>query len=302
MHDATPARPTDLRTSPDEIAAAAYLVRYQEPTLTGYRLNLRQWFNWCHEHDLRPLQTTRPFIEAWIRELEGRGIRASTINGKINTVAGFYRFAKLDGFIADNPAEAVRRPKVPNQSTTQGLTRGELLHCLDTAQATDTQDHALWCLLGLSGLRIGEACRLDVENLGWGGGYRTLTVTRMKSGGRQDDIPLAARTSHAFDRHLGSRRTGPLFLKPRTHERLDQKSANRIVQRVTRAAGIEKRITPHSLRHTFTTLALNAGVPLRDIANSRGDTDLRQISYYDREKGNLARNATHMVAAYVDGS
>ncbi len=302
MHDATPARLADLRTSPDEIAAAAYLVRYTEPTLTGYKMNLRQWFTWCSDHQLRPLEVTRPYIEGWIRELEANGLRASTINGKLNTVAGFYRFAKLDGFIADNPSEAVRRPKVPNQSTTLGLTRSELLACLDVAQQTDTQDHALWCLLGLSGLRIGEACRLDVDDLGWTGGYRTLVVTRMKSAGRRDEIPLAARTSHAFDRHLGSRRTGPVFLKPRAHERLDQKSANRIVQRIARAAGIDKRITPHSLRHTFTTLALNAGVPPRDIANSRGDTDLRQISYYDREKGNLARNATHMVAAYVDGS
>lgn len=74
------------------------------------------------------------------------------------------------------------------------------------------------------------------------------------------------------------------------------------MHRIARVAGIEKRITPHSLRHTFTTLALNAGVPARDVANSRGDSDLRQVSYYDRDKDSLSRNATHMVAAFVDGS
>lgn len=297
-----PARAGDLGIDPDAIAAAAYLVRYREPTLTGYRSNLRMWFSWCEAHDVRPLDATRPYLEVWMRELEQRGLKPATINGRLNTVIGFYRFAKLDGYLVDNPADHVRRPKVPKQSSTLGLTRAELLHCLDVARATDPQDHALWCVLALNGPRIGEVCRLDVADLGWSSGYRTVRITRSKSAGRVDEIPLAPRTSRAVDLHLGSRTTGPLFIKPRTPERLDQKSANRIVHRIAKAAGIDKRITPHSLRHTFTTLGLNAGVPLRDLANSRGDADLRQISYYDREKSNLARNATHMISAYVDGA
>ena len=304
QHATTLARPQDVMgASQDDIAMMAFLVRYKEPTRSGYALALKHWFRWCRDKGIGPLTATRPYLEVWCREMdEHQGLKASTINGKLNAVSGFYKFAKIDGYIVDNPCDHLNRPKVPNQSTTQGLTRSELLHCLDTASKIDPQDYALWCFLGLNGVRISEACGLDVDVLDWSNGYRTVKVTRAKTAGRIDGLPLCPRTSRAFDLHLGTRSTGPVFMKPRKEERLDQKSANRIVHRIAREAGIDKRVTPHSLRHTFTTLALNAGVPLRDIANSRGDTDLRQISYYDRDKGNLSRNATHMVAAFVDGS
>lgn len=301
-HATTLARPEDVRLDRDDIALASFLIRYQPNTRRGYELNLSQWFRWCALHGITPLTATRPYLEVWTREmLEVQGLKPSTVNGKLNAVTGFYRMAKIDGYVVDNPTDHLRRPKIPNQSTTNGLTRGELLQCLDVAERTDPQDYALWCFLGLNGPRISEACGLDVEHLDWASGYRTVKIGRAKSAGRIDEIPLSPRTSRAFDLHLGSRKSGPVFRKPRKDERMDGKSAGLVVKRIARKAGVEKRITPHSLRHTFTTLALNAGVPLRDIANSRGDADLRQISYYDRDKANLARNATHMVSAFVDG-
>lgn len=296
------ARFTDVTLDRDEMVAAAFLVRYKERTRIGYQMCLKQWFAWCAAHGITPLTATRPYLEVWARELdEQHHLKPATINGKLNAVAGFYKFAKIDGYIVDNPAEHVRRPKVPRESSTNGLTRAELLHCLDTAQKIDLQDYALWCFLGLNGPRIGEALAIDVERITWTGGYRVVYLPREK-GNPSGEVPLSPRTSHAFDLHLGTRKTGPVFLKPRTGERMDQKSANRVVKRIAREAGIDKRLSNHSLRHTFTTLALNAGVHVRDIANSRGDADLRQVSYYDREKNSLSRHATHMVSAYVEGA
>lgn len=301
MSNATPARPADLIIGQDEIAASAFLVRYGPETRRGYKLNLGQWFAWCKEHGIRPLEAARPHIELWARELdEAHHLKPTTINGKLNVVCGFYKLAKIDGFILDDPSLHIRRPNIPRESSTNGLTRAEFYRCLDVAQKTDPQAHALWCLLGLSGPRISEALRLDVDDLGFQGGYRTVNLVRSK-GGRSGVIPLAPRTSNAIDRHLGSRKSGPLFVKPRKDERMDQKSANRVVKRIGKLAGVDKRLHPHVLRHTFTTLSLNAGVSARDVANSRGDADLRQVSYYDREKDALARNATHMLAAYVEG-
>jgi site-specific recombinase XerD len=97
------------------------------------------------------------------------------------------------------------------------------------------------------------------------------------------------------------RTSGPIFLC-RTGEPLDRRGADRIVKRIGKAASVTKRISPHSLRHTFITLALDAGVSVRDVQNSVGHRDARQVSYYDRNKASLPRNATHFVAAYVEGS
>lgn len=295
-------RPDDVEFDRDQYVALGFLASYREPTRSLYALNLRQWFAWCQQRGIKPLSAERAHIEVWAREMEERqGLKASTVANKLNTVSGFYRVARRDKHVVDDPAEYIRRPSVPRVTTTKSLTRSELLKCLDIAQGMHHQDHALWCILGLNGLRIGEACALDVENLGRQGGYRTLRVEREK-GNRSGDIPLSPRTSWALDNMLGTRTAGPLF-RQRWGERLDRKGANRIVQRVVKAGGItNKRITPHSLRHTFITMALDAGVAVRDVQNSLGYSDSRMVAYYDHGKESLSRNATHFVSAYVEGS
>lgn len=195
-------------------------------------------------------------------------------------------------------------PETPvslDEQVALGLTRSEALRCLDVARQSDPQDHALWALLVLNGLRIGEALALNVEDLGRTGGYRTIKVKREK-GNRDAEIPMSPRTSWAFDTHLGTRQTGPLFRMRPDGKRMDRKAANRIVKRVVKAAGIDKRITPHSLRHTHITMGLNAGVSVRDMTNSMGYADARQVSYYDRDKDSLPRNATHLVSAFIEGA
>ena len=296
-----PSRPEEVEFNRNTYVAMGFLARYREPTRSLYTLNLRQWFDWCALHGFQPLQAQRVHVDMWARELEEvQGLKASTVANKLNTVAGFYRYARFDKHIVDDPTEFMRRPKVPRQTTRQAMSRAELLQCLEVARTVGLQEHALWCLLGLAGLRIGEALALNVEDLGRQGGYRTIMVTREK-GNRAGNIPLAPRTSWAFDEHLGTRTSGPLF-KMRWGERMDRKAANRIVQKVVKKAGIQKHITPHSLRHTFITLALDAGVTVRDVANSMAYSDTRMVSHYDHGKDSLPRHATHSVSAWVEGS
>ncbi len=83
---------------------------------------------------------------------------------------------------------------------------------------------------------------------------------------------------------------------------MDRRGAARVVARVVRQAHITKRITPHSFRHTFVTLALDAGQRERDIAASTGHADSRMVAYYDRNRDAIARNSTHAVAAWVEGA
>jgi hypothetical protein len=78
------------------MAATRFLLRYQDPTRAGYTLSLKQWFQFCEDHDVRPLQVERAHVELWIRALEQKGNMASTINGKVNAVVGFYKLAKID--------------------------------------------------------------------------------------------------------------------------------------------------------------------------------------------------------------
>ncbi len=114
-------------------------------------------------------------------------------------------------------------------------------------------------------------------------------------------IPLSPRTAPAIDLAIGERADGPVFLAA-DGRRLDRHGAGRIVRRTARRAGINKVVTPHTLRHAFITAALDAGVPLRDVQEAASHADPRTKMRYDRARGSLDRHATYIVAAYVAGA
>ena len=82
---------------------------------------------------------------------------------------------------------------------------------------------------------------------------------------------------------------------------MDRYAAHRTVKRLARRAGITKRISPHSLRHSFIT-ALDAGVPLRDVQEAASHPDPRTTMRYDRARQSLDRHATYIVAAFLPGA
>jgi integrase/recombinase XerD len=135
------------------------------------------------------------------------------------------------------------------------LDRNEVGAILVAADLSSPRDHALVSLFALNGLRVSEAVGVDIGNLGLERGHRTLTVLR--KGGKTVTMPLAPRVARAIDLAIGERTMGPVFLGA-DGERLDRHAAGRIVRRISRRAGIAKRVGPHTLRHAFITAALDA--------------------------------------------
>ena len=193
----------------------------------------------------------------------------------------------------------VRRPKLDYESHATGLDRNEVGAMLVAAGLGAAQDHALLSLLALNGLRVSEATGANIEALGLERGHRTLTILR--KGGKTVIIPLAPRTARAIDLAVGERSEGPLFLGA-DGQRLDRHAAARIVGRIARKAGISKRVGPHTLRHTFITAALDAGVPLRDVQEAASHADPRTTMRYDRARVSLDRHATYIVATFIAGA
>ena len=177
--------------------------------------------------------------------MEERGLSPAP---RLSTVAGFYRFAVIDGAIEHSPAEYVRRPKIDTESATLGLDRMELGAFIARGSAGSVVDQTLASLLGPLGLRISEALHIDIEHLGIQRGHRTVTV--LGKGSKLAVIPLPPRVARAVDLTAGERTCGPLLLG-RNGDRLNRQAATRIVVRLAKQAGVSKHISPHSLRHSF---------------------------------------------------
>lgn len=291
--------------------AAAWLLGYDSKnTRTAYARDLSDWLAFCTAHRIDPLAARRAHVDAYARELsEVQGRARSTVARRLSALAGFYGYALDEGLLDRSPMVGVRRPKVADDSQTTGLDRDELRAMLAVArrQAANPvgprgrqprRDLALVALLAHNGLRIGEALAANVEDLNTERGHRILRITR--KGGRRATVVLAPVTVRALETYIDWRDSGPIFITE-GERRLDEPAAFRIVRRLARDAGLDcaDHLSPHSLRHAFVTLALDAGVSLRDVQDAAGHADPRTTRRYDRARHNLDRAATYAVAAYL---
>ncbi len=291
--------PEDLSRFDVQIALEGFLAGYSNNTFLAYQQDLRQFVSWCSNQDLELFAVKRTHIELFARWLEHRGAARATIGRRLSTVTGFYRYCTEEGIVDRNPGANVRRPRQRQESTMSGLDRNELGAFLVQAGLSSARNHALACLLSLNGLRVSEAIGTDVDDLGLERGHHTLRIVR--KGGSTVIVPLAPRTARTMYLAIGERTEGPIFVAD-SGARMNRHQAARVVRRLARHAGIEKIISPHSLRHSFITVALDAGVPLRDVQEAASHADPRTTMRYDRARRSLDRHATYIVATFVAGA
>jgi site-specific recombinase XerD len=214
--------------APDEVrvAAVAHLPRYRGTSREHTESDLRQHFDWCATPSLVPLTASRNDLELYVRWMQDiRRLKPSTVSRRMSVVGWFHRTCVIDGRLAHSPAEHVRRPRVPPESPTLGLTHLKF-EALRTAARTSANpnDFALVCVLGLLGLRVFEATGISVNDLGEEHGHRVVRVDG--KGGKVVLVPVPPAVSRAVDRAAGDRVHGPL-LRNQRGTRMDRHAATR---------------------------------------------------------------------------
>lgn len=262
---------------------------YSPHTRANYGFDLADYLAWTDAAGVDPLTARRADVERYVRGLEALGRSPATRQRRLSALSTWYGWLTDQDLCAVVPTARIRRPQRTGESTTLGLARDELARLLATAEAEGPAAHALVCLLALNGLRISEVTGARSVDLDSDRGHRILRVTR--KGGKRQAIPLAPRTAAALDE--AAVRSGASLLP------FDRFSATRLIRRLARRVGIAKRISPHSLRHTFVTLSLDAGVALRDVQSAAGHADPKTTMGYDRARDVLDRAATYRLAAYL---
>jgi integrase len=187
------------------LATVAYLARYKGDSRMHTESDLRIYLTWCAERRLEPLTVRRAHVEMYVRWLqEVRRFRPSTMSRRLSVVAGFYRTCVLDGILEHSPADHVRRPNVPPESPTLGLSHLQFEALLSAARASvNPNDFALVTMLGLLGLRIFEATRADIDDLGEEHGHRVLRV-----------VGKGTRIVYLFHRRSAERSSAPQVTGP----------------------------------------------------------------------------------------
>lgn len=278
-------------------------------TQTAYLKDLQLWLAFAHSIGVDPLTAKRRHLDAWVaHQIEGKSA-PSSVNRRLASVASWYRYLVGEEAIPANPVDAVERLDVDNsnESTTIGLDRHQVHALLNAArddkhpQTNKLRNVALLTMLINNGLRCGDIMTMTDQDVGSSRGHRTIRM--VGKGNKTHTAPLAPATSDALDAYLAERdpAPGPLF-RTANGKALDHKAMFRLVRRLARLAeltDVMNKISPHSLRHTAITAALDAGVPLRDVQDYARHADPKTTRRYDRNRNSLDRNATYRVAAYL---
>ncbi len=283
-----------IRTADD--LAAAFLIGYSGATREAYARDLRHWGLWLSGQGVGVLDAHRAHVEHWARGQEEQGAAPATVARRLSTLAGFYAYALDEDLIGRSPVTRVRRPKVSEDSPRMGVDRDGLRELLAAAAASSVRDEALVTLLVLTGVRISEALGADIADVGAERGHVTLALRR--KGGKLQRIALPPRAAEAIDRLVAGREVGPIFIT-RSGRRLDRHGAQRTVRALARRAGIQHTVSPHSLRHSWVTQALDGGCALHIVQVGAGHADPRTTQRYNRQRDALDGAANYVVAAHV---
>ena len=287
--------------------ASAFLVGYPPHSSRAYFGDLKAWYAWCAAAGVHPLQACRHHVDVWVRHLSetpqpatGRPASPASIARRLSCLSKFYDYGIRDAQLLEHsPVANVRRPKVSDDSSTIGLTADELDRLLTAAEADGPRSTALISLLVYNGLRISEALACDIEHFTHQRGHRVLRIVR--KGGKASTEPLAPIVLHALEVYVADRESGPIFLNAEGTDRLSYSTSYALIRRLAKRGGIASaaKISPHSLRHSFATELLGAGVPLQDVQDAMGHADPRTTRAYDRSRHNLDRHPTYTMATHL---
>lgn len=230
---------------------------------------------------------------------EDREYKPATLGRVISTLRVFFDRLTADGIIGANPALVLHTPrrgkKLPIYLTNGEV--GEILGALDADDEDFARDRTIILLLIMSGLRLSEIVGLDIQDVDFERG----SIKVMGKGRKERLVPMnrAARqvlTEWMAQRPVSTKGSDALFLS-RDGDRISPRSVQYLVRRAARAAGLDPRISPHKLRHTFATSLYAEAVDLRDIQELLGHANIASTSIYTHTNVDKVRAAVNKLRA-----
>ena len=248
-------------------------------TLRSYAGDLAEFSEFLRRERCSLTDADARVVRAYLAWLHQRRLAKATIARRLASVRSCFRFLARRGTIERSPARQVRSPRQARRLPSF-LPKDESKELLDRRTETSEaaqRDHALLELLYATGIRVAECCGLDCDDLDRSHG----TVRVLGKGDKERVVPVGDAALAAIDSYLAARGggSGPLFTNHRGG-RLTTRSVHRIVGRQARLSGLDRRVTPHTLRHTFATHMLGEGADLRLIQELLGHSRLSTTQRY----------------------
>jgi integrase/recombinase XerD len=255
-------------------------------TVGSYLRDLRRFGEFARSRGVRdPGRVSRPLLRDFVYLLKDLGLSAATIRRSVSAIRTYYGFLLGEGKVKQDPSDRLETPRrgrvLPDTLSVREVEA--LLAAPHLDEPLAWRDRALLELGYGAGLRVSEICSLGLTDLLLGENL----LRAFGKGGKERLVPIGRTVIGAVSVYLHTLRPtldrghskGRVLLNARG-EPLSRVGAWGIVKRATERAGIKKRVTPHTLRHSFATHLLEGGADLRAVQEMLGHADLSTTQIY----------------------
>lgn len=259
--------------------------RASKNTVTSYLRDVNQFSEYLQNHrgcDLR--QAKGEMVQEYMDWMLGHGKSAASVTRFLASIKSFYNFLVAEGAVGSNPAKGLAAARTERKYP-EILTSREVELFLDQPRCVDAKgfrDHAMLELLYATGIRVSELISLNLDDLNLSAGF-----IRCRSKGKERIIPVYHAAIKALQDYVKSirpqliadSREEALFVNM-SGERMSRQGFWKIIKCYQEKAGIEKDITPHTLRHSFAVHLLENGADLHSIQEMLGHADISSTQIY----------------------
>ncbi|MDE7153263.1 MAG: site-specific tyrosine recombinase XerD [Muribaculaceae bacterium] len=256
-----------------------------ENTCVSYSFDVQKFAAYIEERGKGIADVTVDDLREFMGELHDLGIAPASQARIVSGLKSFYRFMKMENYIDESPATLLESPRtgkhLPDVLSVEEI--DDLTAAIDEGSAEGLRNHAIIEVLYGCGLRVSELINLEISKLYLNDGYLIVTG----KGNKQRMVPMSEISIELINDYLAIR--GENGVKPgeenilflnRRGKRLTRQMIFIIIRRLAAAAGINKEISPHTLRHSFATHLLEGGANLRAIQQMLGHESIATTEIY----------------------
>ena len=253
-------------------------------TVMAYSRDLARFFEFLQEQNISSLEISHNQIAEYTSLIAGH-LSSRSVARNISAVRSFFRFLVSEGKIQNNPTRLIETPRVSMKlpGVLSQTDIDKLLSQPDVSRPIGLRDQAMLEILYATGLRVSELVNLKTHDLNLEAGY----VRTLGKGSKERVVPMGEKAVAAVKEYLLGARpqlakatTSPyLFLTLRSRP-MTRQGFWKTIKKYGRQAMIKKRLTPHSIRHSFASHLLEAGADLRSVQVMLGHADISTTQIY----------------------
>ncbi len=269
---------------------------YTENTIISYEQELWKYFFFLKEHNIKETKITKENIRAYLKSLDEKHCKNTTISHNISVIRSYYNYLLLENKIKNNIWNQIKNPKIPkklpNFLTTMEIEK--LLKETDLNTPFEIRNRLIIELLFATGLRVSELVNIKISDIS----FEEKSIRTLGKGKKERIVYFGDYAKEMLQKYLEKSRneflnnkTSTYLLVGKNSLKLTRNRISEILEETVRKIGLQHHISPHVLRHTFATQLLNNGADIRSVQELLGHEKLSTTQIYTHITNDQLRKA-----------